>query len=280
MRRESFYCKLLEFYGTKINHPGHWRVHAALRRLVPIHIDEDVEVMRAGLKWVLNPADYTQQGFFWRGEKDTWEMYHIKRLLHADAVIFDVGANFGFYALMLAAMLEPRGRVYAFEPVPDTFARLQKNIELNGLQSAVQAFDMGLAEAARAGHMDYHAEHTGGARILDDGAAGTAVNLTSMDAFCAQDKIQRVDLIKLDVEGYEEKVLRGGADTLRRLQPILLIELSPTTQPRAGASMAGVVELLTSRGYEFYVARRKRLTRMKSLPRGLDHINAFALPRG
>jgi hypothetical protein len=80
-----------------MHHRGQWRIHAKLRQLLDANIDCDMEVERAGLRWVLNPSDYMQRNLFWLGENDRWDTFHIKRLLPAGAVVCDVGANFGYY---------------------------------------------------------------------------------------------------------------------------------------------------------------------------------------
>ena len=106
MKSDSLIFRTLEFYGTRINHPGQWLIHEKLRNLFRVQVDADLEVTRDGLKWILNPSDFMQSGLFWLGAQDRWDIYQIKRRLKPGAVIFDVGANFGYYSLTLAKYLK------------------------------------------------------------------------------------------------------------------------------------------------------------------------------
>jgi hypothetical protein len=106
--------RLLLFYGNSLpNHPRKWWIHAHLRRLLQVSIDLDIDVIRKGIQWTLNPRDFVHQSLFWLGEMDTWETYHLQALLSPGAVFYDVGSNFGYYSLYLAYRLEkmPRSRI-------------------------------------------------------------------------------------------------------------------------------------------------------------------------
>jgi hypothetical protein len=70
MRVNSWLFRTLEVYGTPVHHPGQWRAHAKLRRLLRANVDQELTVTRAGSRRQLNPADYTQREFFWLSEKD------------------------------------------------------------------------------------------------------------------------------------------------------------------------------------------------------------------
>ena len=92
------------FYGTRLpNHPRKWWIHGRLRQWLGVVVDRDIEVVRDGLRWSLNPADFGHNSLFWLGVKDPWDLHHLCRLVHPDDVILDVGANFGYYAVTLAA---------------------------------------------------------------------------------------------------------------------------------------------------------------------------------
>src|SRR5690348_10133087 len=124
MTRSHPFFRILEYYGTHGNHRGKWRVHAKLRDAFHVDIDADLEVDRAGLRWILNPSDDIQSGFFWTGAMDPWELYHLKRLLKPGNVVFDLGANFGYYSIMIAKYLNNDCHIYAFEPFPSNYRRL------------------------------------------------------------------------------------------------------------------------------------------------------------
>ena len=118
MKPTSLVFKALEFYGTRIPHRGQWWVHDRLRRALRANIDVELEVERIRLKWQLNPSDYTQSEFFWLGANEYWDSFHIKKLLRKGSVIFDNGANFGYYAIALCNALGRNCKVLPLSPIP------------------------------------------------------------------------------------------------------------------------------------------------------------------
>ena len=103
---------------------------------------------------------------FWLGVKDHWDVWHLKRMLGPDSVLLDVGANLGYYAIHLASRLGPACRVWAFEPFPANFRRLETNIALNRLESQVTACPLGLSDQQREGHMHMREGNSGSANRL------------------------------------------------------------------------------------------------------------------
>ncbi|MGE5608763.1 MAG: FkbM family methyltransferase [Bacillota bacterium] len=277
---DTFLSRCLEFYGSALpNHRGKWWVHRRLRQLLGIHSSGERDVVRLGLRWRLDPADYVQEELFWLGRKDFWEIHHILRLLPRGGVACDVGANFGYYSLMLAA----RGgcsAVYAFEPNPTNFARLQRNIELNGLQGQIHAHRVGLSDVPMAARMEERTGNSGMACIRADAVDGPEVSLITLDDFCAKQGLDRLDFIKIDTEGFEPHVLRGGMETLARFKPLILIELNPSTLAHQGTTVAPVVQLLRECGYAFHEIRRHKLVRMLEPERQDpdEYINALCVP--
>ncbi len=240
------------------------------------NIDCDLPVTRRNLKWILNPSDFVQCEFFWTGSKDTWDSYHVLKLLKPGAVFFDVGANFGYYSILVRSELGAQCRVFSFEPNPPTYARLRKNIELNGFEKQITAVPLALSDAVGPAWMVDHPGNTGDARV---NAAGgdRQISLTTLDAFCASEKISRIDFIKIDVQGYEEHLLLGGKETLTRLKPPLLIELEPSVLQAQGSSAERIVELLHEHRYRLHIAERERLVPLE-LPLKSSLRNAFCLP--
>ena len=268
--------RFLEWYGLHGKHPGQWRVHAALRNLLHASVDAELPVERQGLRWVLNPSDFPHRELFWLGESDRWDLFHSRRLVKPGAVIFDVGANFGYYGLMLAEGLGRDCEVHAFEPTEETFDRLTRHIALNRME-CVHAHRLALSDAPGTASM-HGRDGNSGAAFIDPGGGEVAV--TTLDAFVAERGIRRLDFMKIDVEGFEERVLRGGQRVLRELRPSILLEVQPVTLERAGSSVRRLTALLTSQGYALWQANRARL-----VPLLIDEtpgylVNAFAIPAG
>lgn len=233
----------------------------------------DQLVKRRGLQWVLNPADAVQADLYWYGVKEMWEIYHLQQLTRSEAVFFDVGANFGYYSAILAASSGGACQVHAFEPNPPVYQKLLKHIELNHLTN-INAYCLGLSDHKGSAGLSVKEHNSGLTQIT----TGNEIELTTLDDFCREKSIRRLDLMKIDVEGHEERVLCGSQDTLQRFRPALLIELNPLTLKNAGSNVDAVVDHLRKLEYTFYVAQRRRLLPLRTLPSGDDYVNAFCFP--
>jgi FkbM family methyltransferase len=272
--------KFLEFYGLRINHRGKWRIHNILRNLFKVNPNHDFDVKRDGLDWLLNPADSVQRDVFWYGVKDVFEIFHIKRFIKPGDIVFDVGANFGYYSIKLAALLEGNCKVYAFEPCPPNFQRLSHNVNKNNLGRCVFPFELGFSDVIGNTTMSQTPGNSGGTYVTPNSHEG-GIQLQTIDHFCRAHNITRIDFMKIDVEGLEPLVLKGAIpyfDKLREL-PVILIELNPECLQRAGFCVDDILRTLGRYNYTFHVARRKELVLMKNLPVEGQLVNAFCLPR-
>jgi FkbM family methyltransferase len=150
------------------------------------------------------------------------------------STVLDVGAHVGSLTVPLARMVGPRGRVYAFEPQRKIFRELVHNLRLNALG---QAIPLRFALSSRPGiiEMTNPTPHDGHAHI---GAGGEQAEARTLDSF----GFARISLIKIDVEGHEAEVLRGGERTLRAQRPALLIEIWEENR-------ASVLAILEDLGY-------------------------------
>jgi FkbM family methyltransferase len=144
------------------------------------------------------------------------------------AVVLDCGANIGGFAVY-AAGLAADVRVLAFEPEPQTFAALKRNVELNQLSDRVECLPFGLSDKPEVktllSNPDCFTTHhfTDTAGIVGSPAQGASLQIqcVSVDQIIAQRNITRCDFVKMDVEGSEGTVLKGAAETIRRFRPRL-----------------------------------------------------------
>ncbi|MDW8029608.1 MAG: FkbM family methyltransferase [Armatimonadota bacterium] len=175
-------------------------------------------------------------------------------ILQEGMFVFDIGANVGFYTLLAASRIGCKGRVYAFEPIPSIFERLKENIALNDMHNIIPipvaiSDRTGIARMAVAGmasSLFYRAIHASG--FID-------VTTETLDKFVECEGIKRLDVIKIDVEGAELKVIYGSDQTIRRFKPIMMIEINPPALKSAGATPEEVFSVIISYGYDAYVVR-------------------------
>lgn len=159
-------------------------------------------------------------------------MQALAALVGPEAVCLDVGANVGPVTLALSRLC-PDGRVHAFEPVPESFAFLERNVAANGAHN-VSLHPVALSDHDGTATIHFEAEATGAAFISDHLSAGVPqqVRLQTLDGWAAGAGLDRLDLVKIDVEGAELPVLDGGRATIARLRPVLVVEVNPVTLRR------------------------------------------------
>lgn len=162
----------------------------------------------------------------------------------AGQVVFDVGGQQGVFTVLAARAVGPEGRVVAVEPAPENFARLSKNVALNGLTN-VTAVPAALSDAPGKAELALSPWNAGGhsmAGMADGSTSTVTVELETLDSLCAR-LGTAPDLLKVDVEGAEVLVLRGGLKTLREKRPAVIVEAD------APGVAEGVKALLTPLGY-------------------------------
>ncbi len=277
MAQMSLLERSLMFYGTRLpNHPRKWWIHGRLRQWLGVVVERDIEVVRDGLHWSLNPADFGHNSLFWLGVKDPWDLHHLRRLVHPDDVILDVGANFGYYAVTLAAALDRRCRIHALEPSPVNYGRLCRHVSGNGLDDVVEAHCLGVSDEPATVTMTQPLENSGHAAVVPDGEI-KGVTLTTLDSFCDSLALDRLDVLTIDVEGFEERALRGAERILAHFKPLVLVEFFPPVMQRQGSSPDAAARILTKLGYQLVIARRGRLEPLTAMPSGNLGVNVFGL---
>ena len=172
-------------------------------------------------------------------------------------VIYDVGANGGFFSTHLAQMLAGRApRIYAFEPVPDTFAKLSESIQRLGLDDSVYPIPAAMVDHPGPVQISYSARNSLLAQVspfgLNPRAGDKLVQAKgiTLDEFCSS--VQAVpQLLKIDVEGSEVASLRGARGLLSRPdRPAILFEQNPITLRESGVSVRALRDLLP--GYRLH----------------------------
>jgi FkbM family methyltransferase len=158
-------------------------------------------------------------------------MHVIDTRLCSDAVVLDIGANIGITSVMFADS-HPDRTIYAYEPGPDTFPHLISTLKINGLQNC---HPLQIAIGASAGEMDFLENHTSGsASHLSRngetlGGSNRIVKVDTIDNQVETLGLSRLDLIKIDVEGFEMEVLSGGGKALVRFRPMVFLEFNSFT---------------------------------------------------
>ena len=172
--------------------------------------------------------------------------------LREGMTVMDVGANWGLYSLLISRAVGPSGKVYAFEPVPEIFARLKEHIALS---NATNVIPVPIALSDEKGTAKMSVKGGGSSLFRRVSDEFVEVQVERLDDFVELEKIERVDAIKIDVEGAELKVIRGADKTIRRDKPILMVEIQAATLQAAGTTPEELFETIVSYGYNAFVIR-------------------------
>jgi FkbM family methyltransferase len=172
--------------------------------------------------------------------------------------IIDVGANAGYTALVFAGVASPTGRVWAFEPEPLNFARLQRVIARSGLQSVIQPIQAAIGEHAGEAALRINEGHPGDHWIgedIDPLTDALMVPMTTLDRFVTEYGIGDVAFVKVDVQGYELFVSRGMARLLET--PIsVAFEISSDSRTRFDYEAGELLGFYASRGFNLHLIAR------------------------
>lgn len=202
---------------------------------------------RNGIAMRVDISDYIGHYLFF-GFEDCG-MQKLFSLCHEKFNVLDVGANIGWTVLNLAQIAK-NGKVLGFEPDPYNFERCSDNILLNDFKN-LHAFPVGLGNANQQVDMEIRTpSNRGGNRIATVGNnSSRPVQIVKLDDFAPVQELKSIDLIKMDVEGYELNVLRGAKGILTKHKPILFIELDDNNLKDQGDSALALIEFLFGVGY-------------------------------
>lgn len=205
-------------------------------------------------------------------------------LLRPGMVFLDVGANYGLYTLYAAHRVGSSGCVVAIEPQPRLVGALQETVRLLSIPSVsiVNAAASDVPGKATF-HIPTMASGTGSLLSSggeNDGGVAVDVEVSTIDEICRRQGINRVDLIKIDVEGFEYKALTGASEIIRKSRPLIWFELNPEAQQRAGVSIGELFRLFENLGYRTFYRISRGYPAVHPYDSFYDLINVLAFPEG
>ena len=187
--------------------------------------------------------------------------------LSKNSIIFDVGANFGDMTLRFAQLV-PYGKVYAFEPTHYGFSKLKQNLSLNTTLCKsvfpVQCFLSSRKEenpsikAYASWKINFpvrdgiHPVHCGTLKSAE------GVTATTIDDFCKENNITKIDLIKIDTDGHELDVLKGAEQMINQCRPKIIFEIGFFLMEENGTDFFNFYNFFSSRSYSFFNCKSKK----------------------
>ncbi len=209
------------------------------------------------------------------------ELAFLDRFISSGSVAIDAGANCGIYTVAMAKLVGSSGRVIALEPGEQAGQTLQRNIELNGLDH-VRLVRKALSDRDGSARLYHHGGPVGysiAAGETEDGQS-EEISSISLDSLLQQEGLDRVDLLKMDIEGAEELALRGAETMLTSSRPVIVFELNPSAAARFGLDTDGAWRHLKRFDYEFFTFDGAgKLCKLRSPPpeEQWEHCNIIAI---
>ena len=173
----------------------------------------------------------------------------VKEILKEDDVVLEAGANIGYYTILESKKIGKRGIVYAVEQTKDNFKLLKKNIKLNGLKN-VRVFNNAFSD--RIGKISININEEGNLNTplnLKDYERKESVKCMTLDSFFKNKR--KPDFMRMDIEGYEDVIFKGGEKTLGSLKKIFVELHFPLLGKKR---MFDLLNLLKQKGFEIYKA--------------------------
>lgn len=219
-----------------------------LNPLVPKHGVRSARVF--GLQFELDLGDWIQRKIY-LGAYERLETQLVAELLRTGMTVVDVGANVGYYTALAASRVGSTGRIFAIEPDARAFAGLEKLVSRNHIPA--RAFNFGLGEKSGEEHLYLSPDNRNNTptMIAEDGFAPRAtVPIRRLDDCLDEWRVDQVDLLKIDVEGWEPRVFKGASQALAsgRIKAILC-EFNDYWLRAGGSSPQALWKMLTGFGF-------------------------------
>ncbi|MBI4981597.1 MAG: FkbM family methyltransferase [Candidatus Omnitrophica bacterium] len=176
----------------------------------------------------------------------------VKEKIEKGDTALDIGANIGYYTLLFAKLAGNQGRVFAFEPEPNNFQLLKKNIEYNNY-SSVTLEPLAVSDRSKRMRLCLNKNNQADNRLVDSSMPNSIdVGATSLDDYF-KDYSGKIDFVKIDAQGAEAAIIKGMDGILRKNKDIkLLVEFWPFGLKYCGSNADLFLKLLSGYGFDFY----------------------------
>jgi FkbM family methyltransferase len=196
-------------------------------------------------------CDLNERFIWFSGLYEPLETALFCRLVRPGMTLIDAGANVGQYTLLAATAVGPTGAVHAFEPVPKTFEKLKRHVDASGLAN-IHLNRAALWHENGEVTLDIPVGGSGDAGtygVVTDRAAATKAPAVRLDDYVRQNHIDRIDFLKMDIEGGEPFLLRGSLETLARDHPLIMAEVNRDALQLTHSSIEEYGSMMCKLGY-------------------------------
>jgi len=253
----NIFCKLYQLTEKTLggrNLEKYYLIHS-MNKFIKSHLKKDFAIID-GHKMFLDSNDSLRLSI--NGVYEEFETEIVKKYVKSGDVVLDIGANIGYYTLILARLVGKKGKVFAFEPDPENFNILQRNVEINGYHNVV-LLNKAVVNKTGKIYLSLSEENKGDHRIASSLSRKTIeIESIKLDDYFEND--QNIDFIKMDIQGAEDAAIHGMIQLLTQNKEMkMLTEFSPNLLKECGVEPDQHLERLVKQGFKiFHINRKKR----------------------
>jgi len=207
-----------------------------------------------GIKLKLSAEEALKSGFFILGTMNPYETNILNKVLKSGDIMIDVGAYVdGWHSLVSSKIVGKKGHVYCFEPYPIFFKQLKENVHLNKLDNIITLENLAVSD--KCGRRQFFEAGLASSfyKTVDHKNNQIEVNTITLDYYIKRNRIKKIKLIKIDVEGAEMEVIRGAIHSLTGVNsPDLMVEVIDHQLQSAGSNKCQLIKFLQKIGYNAY----------------------------
>lgn len=220
--------------------------------LIEKGVERDLYRTRFGDFFWLNKESYLDQSIINTGIWEDATTAAIRSLVKKGDIVLDIGANIGYDTVIMSKIIGDEGIIYSFEPTDYYSKVLEKNIKANDLKNC-EVVKVGLSDKQESLKIEIGSSsatiHVPDNIFLK---SSEQIELDTLENFVREKNLERIDFIKMDIDGHEPLVLEGGWNVLEKFNPMVLLEVNHLNYLEAGYNAWDFYQTLVSKGYRIY----------------------------
>jgi FkbM family methyltransferase len=203
----------------------------------------------------------------------------VLNMIHDGGVVLDIGGNYGWYSLNIAKRF-PNTTIHAFEPITYTYNIFEENIKLNNF-SNINVYNIGIGKENSVLEFNYNPDRSGATSLSNllerENVEKIRCDVRILDEFVAEKNINRIDFIKIDIEGAELFALQGAKKVLQQFQPKLFVEMLRKWSAKFNYHPNDIISYMAELGYQCFEINNERLLKFDTMTDDTKSTNFFFL---